>query len=221
MNKIIVDQKNLILQDEEVLIEKIQENVNLKIKGNVKCGIKALSNTELTIYLEENSNLLIEFLTELEEDENKIIIYSANHSKLDFHFSCTYKGKNKLLIESYITSSHTETEIKIRSVEEEGTLEILATGIIEKDTKDNCYLEDIKSLTNNNKSIKIMPDLIVKANTIIANHNATISSVDEKELFYLESKGLKKESATTLIKKGFLEGILTLKELKTGGDEDE
>ena len=63
--------------------------------------------------------------------------------------------------------------------------------------------------------MKIMPNLIVKSSRIIANHNATISPVDENDLFYLESKGLSNESATSLIKEGFLKGIVTNDELKS------
>jgi Fe-S cluster assembly protein SufD len=63
-----------------------------------------------------------------------------------------------------------------------------------------------------------MPNLLVRTNSVIANHNATISMVNESYLFYLMSKGLNKTSAIRLIKNGFLKGILKINELKIGGE---
>ncbi len=216
LNKIIVEQDVLVLQEEDAVLDIRPNKLDLTVKGRVYCGIQDFTNKELHIQLEENSHLIIEFLISIENSKNKITISNGENAKLDLHYACTYKGENELIVDSILATSHNENRILIRAVEEEGTLIVKATGSIEHDTKDNVYLEDIKALTNYNYSIKVMPDLIVKTDSVMATHNATISPVDTEELFYLESKGLDKTHATSLIKEGFLKGIVENEELKTG-----
>lgn len=214
LNKIIVEQDVLVLQEEDVVLDIHPNKLDLTVKGRVYCGIQNFTNKELNIQLEENSHLTIEFLISIENSKNKIAIYNGENAKLDFHYACTYKGANELTVDSILATSNNENRILIRAVEEEGTLIVKAVGSIENDAKENTYLEDIKALTNQNNSIKIMPDLLVKTDSVVATHNAVISPVDTEELFYLESKGLDKTCATSLIKEGFLKGIVEKEELK-------
>lgn len=220
MNKIVVDRKEFILEETEVLLtDVIDEEIVLQVAGNVKCGVLNLPHTSnITIYLRENASLLLEFFVHLKDISNQITIYSENQSKLNLHYACTYEGKNQLVIYNHVNASETETNILVRSVEKDGSFEIKAEGCIYENTNSNVYLEDIKALTNNNHSVKIMPNLLVKTNSVIANHNATISNVQEQELFYLESKGISKDKSIELIKSGFLKGILKIDEVKNGGE---
>ena len=214
MNKIVVEQNEIHLQDEELMLSTFPNKLTLKISGNVYCGIEEFNNKELYISLQENSHLQMEFLVKVVNTKNKITIYNEENSKLDLHYACTYKNENELIINSNVSTSNNNNTILVRAVEEDGTLNIVATGIIEENTKNNTYLEDIKAITNKKNSIKIRPDLIVKTNSVLASHNATISPVEDSELFYLESKGLEKMQATSLIKEGFLKGIIEKEEIK-------
>ncbi len=215
MNKIKVEQKDLIIQDEKKIIEMLSNNFVLRVKGNSVCGIKGLGkNVQITIYLEENSTLKLDLFLKMKDTKTKIVIYNSANATLDLNYACTYMGENELIIDSQLNCSNAQNTICIRSVENNGSLSIKAMGTIYEFTNDNVYLEDIKTLTNNNNSIKIMPDLLVKTNSVIANHNATISHIDNRELFYLQSKGLNKETAISLIKKGFLKEIISIEELK-------
>ena len=214
VNKIIVEQNELYLQDDEVVINLLSNKLDLFIKGNVYCGIKEFVNKELNIHLEKNSHFTIEFFLSVLSSKNKIMIYNEENSKLDLHYACTFTGENELIVDSIFSTSNNDNKILIRAVEEEGTLLVKAVGSIESKTKNNTYLEDIKAITNNNNSITIMPDLLVKTDSVTAVHNATISPIEENELFYLESKGLEKQCATSLIKEGFLKGIVEKEEIK-------
>ncbi len=50
-----------------------------------------------------------------------------------------------------------------------------------------------------------IPDNIVQNNTSYIEHEATVSKINEDELFYLMSKGISKEDATQMIIMGFIE----------------
>lgn len=214
VNKLLVEQNVLYLQEEDVVLETFPNKLDLTIKGNVYCRIKEFENKDLVLHLEENSHLILEFYGVVQNSQNKITIYNKEKSKLNLHYACKYKGENELIIDNILTTSNNENQILIRAIEDEGTLLVKAVGNIEKNTQNNMYLEDIKAITNYNNSIKIMPNLLVKTDSVQAVHNATIGPIDENELFYLESKGLDKEYATSLIKEGFLKGIIEKEELK-------
>ncbi len=220
MNKLIIASENVKIENEEILIEEITKDLNLYLKGKVNCGIKKINkNCTINIYLEKESDSLIEFFLKLENNQNKIYFHNEEKTKLKVHFCATFSGENYLEIKDELNHSNIKNDLKIRLVEKEGTINVLAVGDINEKTKEINYLEDIKVLTTNNERIKIMPDLLVKSKEVIANHNTTISNISKKELFYLESKGLSEKSATEKIKKGFLKGIIKNKEL--GGEENE
>lgn len=215
MNKIVVDTKEMTLENESVFITQIPSDLVLHIRGNVCLAMEEMKeNTHFAIYLEKGSHLLFEILVSLKDFKNKIVFYNEENTVLDFHMSCTYEGDNALEIESIVHHSNVRNYIQIHSVEKNGTLEVKATGEIAEDIHSLFYQENISALTTNNETIKIMPDLLVRSNDVVANHNATIRSVDESELFYLESLGISKEIATSLIKEGFLKGILQIEDLK-------
>lgn len=220
MNKIIVNRSEFELKDTNVLLtDFLEKNIDLHIYGNVCCGILKIPNDfVLTIYLHDYASLTLDILTHLNDTHNTIKIHTAYQAELNLDYACTFEGKNYLTICNYVESNETKTNIFVRAVEENGSLEIKAEGVILENTHSNVYLEDIKALTNQNNSVKVQPNLIVKTNSVVANHNATISNIDKQELFYLESKGLSLESATKLIKSGFLKGILKIEKLKTGGE---
>ncbi len=214
MNKIVVEQKELHLDSESVILSAVPDDFSLYTKGNVSVLFDTLCFKNFSIYLEKGSHLLIEFFGEMYNQKNKVTIYNQENSVLDFHYACTYEKENELIIESNVSESFVRNYIKVRSVENNGTILIKALGTINEHTKDTLYLEDIKAITTNNHSVTIYPDLVVESNEVIANHNATISSVSESVLFYLMSRGISKDLATKLIKEGFLKGILQLKENK-------
>ena len=54
----------------------------------------------------------------------------------------------------------------------------------------------------------IVPNLLVRSDSVNAIHNTTISSVDKDYLFYLNSNGINNEDATKLIVDGFLKSNL-------------
>lgn len=214
MNKlIVVEQESVILNNEEVIIKSIKKDVTFFIKGTVHCLIKHIEkNKTIKINLEENGEAEIEFLLNLNQQMIKIEIQNAYHSELNLNFAATFTGQNFLEVNSTLNQSKSRNHLKIRLVESEGTLEVLALGTILEDTEEVDFAEDIKALVSNNQHIKIMPDLKVNSKNVIVSHNATISCLREEDLFYLESKGIKKEKAKELLKQGFLEGIIKHKE---------
>ena len=221
MHKIEVNKPELKLENTELLITNFKENhCTFHIYGKVSCGINSIpQNASFTFYLHDQAHLLVEFLVELNNTTNTIQIYNDHASCLDLHYACKFSGDNELTINNSMDHNEANTKILIRAVEQNGTMSIKAEGVIAENTENNTYLEDIKAITKENNHISIKPNLFVKTNSVIANHNATISPVNKEELFYLNSKGIKKDRAIKMIHSGFLKSILKINELKIGGEE--
>ena len=156
MNRIIVEQKELKLNDQDVIIEKIlKENLILHIYGKVNCGVLNLPKvSNIEIYLHDKAIFNIDLFVQLDNSNNKINIYSAFQSNLNLSYACNYKNENILEIKNHITDNETKTNILVKAVENKGTIEIKAEGLVLKNTYSNIFNESIKVLVNYNNSVK-------------------------------------------------------------------
>ncbi len=70
-------------------------------------------------------------------------------------------------------------------------------------------MQKAKGLTlSKNAKIKAMPNLYIDEYDVVANHSAAIGSISNDDLFYLMSRGLTKEGATSLVVLGFIKPII-------------
>ena len=74
--------------------------------------------------------------------------------------------------------------------------------------------EDVRAFNSESSKISILPNLIVDSNDVVANHNVTISNINEEELFYLNSKGINESDAIKLLRNGFMLSIFSDEEFK-------
>ncbi len=201
MNKIIID-------NDSVNYDFQKEKEVLNIKGKSDVFIKNIPKKfDLELNALKNADVLVNLALNLESTSFNLVINSYENSKINLNMALKYQKNCEVNIYNNIWQNNTDTSIKLRCVEDEGALKIKAIGDIKENLSNNNYLEDIRAIVSNQESITIMPDLKV-ASVSLANHNTTISNINEDELFYLESKGINRENAVNLIKEGFLKGIL-------------
>ena len=197
MNKIVIDKplNNLIINDKIVYI-KGRVSINKIDISNIKEGI---------IVLEDNASLIIHDIIDIEGINGNLSIISNNNTNLDLGLSISSKGKNTFNIINRLVGNNNKSNIKIRVVSEKYSyINMKLTGIIESNTKNNDYTEDIKYLNLYPETIICLPELIVNSNDTVANHLMSVGNVNEEELFYLESRGINKKDSIEMIKRGFL-----------------
>lgn len=206
MNKLIIDEYDINLNDFEGILEIQKENTQIHLKGTNKItDINLNDYKNVTMILEDDCSLSI--LTKWMEkiEDKKIIINCKNNTELDSRFNIECSEKVTLNFDVNLQGNQNNCHILFHVVTEgDGTCKIKTTGCIEKATKENVFLEEIKGLSFDKPSITFLPELIVDSDDVIANHNAWVKCVGEEELFYLKSKGIQKEDAIILMKKGFL-----------------
>lgn len=119
------------------------------------------------------------------------------------------KGDYELVVVVDHRSGKTKGRVSIKGVARNGA-RVKISGLIKID-KDSQNVDDfleMRVLILDNKSwATVEPKLEIEANLVKASHAATVSRLDEEQLFYLVSRGMKKEKAEKLLIKGFLREI--------------
>ena len=212
MNKILVKEDNIVLDNEIVELEFKTLKCNLTIKGSV--WINDLNNNnleELNITLLDGSKLLYNKYTK-DIKNLKINIQENNDTTLEFNYSLYQSIKASIILDSKVLGNNNKCSMNVYGVsDKDGTIVVNATGSVLENIKDNDLLENIRILMLNDSENVIVPNLLVGSNEVSVNHNATISSLDTNYLYYLNSKGLSYEDAKKLIVKGFLKSKLKLR----------
>ncbi len=216
MNKLLLDKDYYHFKDEELNIIITKKNITIEIDGNVKINdLESKEDINLTIIVNDNSKLIFNKYNKNLNNSN-INIDIHNNTDVSFNQSSYNELEGNFKIYTNILGNNNNTIINYYGVtNQKGKLIVDATGNVIKDIKNNNMLENVRILSLNEEENIILPNLLVSSNEVIINHNATLSSIDEDYLFYLESKGLTKEEATNLIYKGFITSKLVIdQELK-------
>lgn len=80
---------------------------------------------------------------------------------------------------------------------------------IEKGCSKSVAHQQTKGLTLSKQAkIKALPNLYIDEYDVIANHACSIGSINKEDLFYLMSRGMNQEEASTIIVMGYVQPIL-------------
>lgn len=117
------------------------------------------------------------------------------------------KGEIKKLDQVWLFDrSFSKKEILVKAVVEDGG-ELQARGILKIAKRVRgveVFLRYKVLLLGENSRATVDPELEIEANEVKAGHAASISRVDERDIFYLMSRGFKREEAIKLIVEAFL-----------------
>lgn len=209
MNTIIVDKENNIdIKDNAINLEISVPKLTINIKGKVlinEIGKKDNEELELTLNIEPNSSLIYNRYMLHNTTNNNILINQDSNSKVTFNYSFIANNECRLIFNSNLLGNNNETNLNIKSItENNGRCLIYSTADTKPKIENNNLIESIKVLILNNEESICVPNLLVSSNEIEVNHACTMSNIDENYLFYLNSKGISRDKAISLIKKGYL-----------------
>lgn len=215
MNKLVID-KEILLKNFIGTIELVSDEVILNVEGNCKIDEIVLNkHKKLIINVLENSNLEYNRFSLNPSDEGYLEINHKNNSKSLFNEGILCNKDYKMNINVYEKYSYINSKVLIRVLTtDNANVFVDASGYVFKDTLENEITEDIRAFNSENSNISILPNLIVDSNDVIANHNVTISNINEEEMFYLNSKGINEKEAIKLLRNGFMLSIFKNEEFK-------
>ena len=217
MNKLnIVDEsKNIILNNDCYLLEVNKDmHVGFEVNGDNKLVIMG-NDSHLNLYFlfnNENVNTLvvncigknisIDVKGSLFTDSKLIFNYGvlANKDSINTYDIC-HMGDNSIseLNNGGINLSNNKLYFNI-----DGRVYQSFTGV-------ECR-QNSKIINYGNGDSKIIPNLIIDTNEILASHSAYIGTIDKETKFYLESRGLTEEEINNLFVKSIILGKMELGE---------
>lgn len=224
MNKLLVVSSKKITTGEYNL--DISKDIVLAIEGNVILHDINNQNSKLDINVNISSKLDLYLVKKIDNDYT-LNITTLNDAVLNLNMLILNENKHQVNINVNMIQNNSKVNISVRSIniKNNSNLDIVCKGYIEKDTRDNDLIEDLKGfIINNNDTIKISPIMEVNTNEVKANHLVTIGNNTREELFYLESLGLTEEYAKKLLIESFIKHNMTsleLEFLKLGGENFE
>lgn len=209
MNKLLVKEGILSINNSLNDLDIKTNTLTLKISGNV-CINDINNNTDLDlkIIMSDGSHLLYNRYNESINKFNLDIEITSN-AYVEFNYSLKTLIASDISLNANIAGNNNISHINFHGItDQNGVIKNIATSKVDEATKDNEVLENLRIVTLNDAENMIVPNLLVRSDSVNAIHNTTISTVDKDYLFYLNSKGINKKDATKLIVDGFLKSNL-------------
>ena len=214
MNKIFIEEltseKDLYLEESTIVIVKssdcklnyfIKDEINiftLIMSSSVKVSCMVECNSIFNMF-SVNSSLSVN-IDLLKDDINYRYAYSTiNKDNNDYEININHLGNN---IISNITNHGINTE--------DNKLLFVINTIVPKNSLNITTNQDSKIIVLKDNNASIKPNLLIDNDDIEANHSAYIGRFKEEELFYLMTRGIKKEDAVDLMIKSFLIGNMEI-----------
>lgn len=213
MNRIVVD-KDII---------NINKDSNYIIKDHRKRYVFNINNSMVNVLsIKENQD---DEKYEININGGKLILNNVcyNQKNLDIIVNLNSVKSEVLIYNSVVTDTKKKVTIRINHNEKNTISNVYNNGVTRKDGSINfdvtsyvpngvkgCFVnQDSKIISLNDKnSNEINPILLIDEYDVEARHAAFIGKFNEQELFYLMSRGLKKEEAENLLLNGMLVGTL-------------
>ena len=185
-------------------------DLNLKIitkgdSGKVKYSYNLYKNSVVNVFKFQNIKTIKE-----------LINIKLNEEKAQINYNFKTIGNDKETYDYNICHEaiNTTSNIKNNAVcIENGEIIYQVSCFVPRDIV-GCYVNQnnrIINLTNN--KCEIMPNLYIDASDVSASHSALIGKFSDEEMFYMQSRGIDKDTATKLLISGFLTSDITDKKL--------
>jgi hypothetical protein len=211
--KVTKDNYKLTISSPDVIYLEIECDTKLDIlvKENIssKLSIVSSNNYDINITIEKGSYILINSLNKdnsinanITVGENGKIIYnhgvSANNDSIN-RFTVKHLANNS---ESHIVNCGVNRKTN--------KLYFEVNGIVPKDLHNIICNQSSKIINFRKGDSKIIPNLIIDSNDIIANHSSYIGEIEEYLLFYMKSRGINKENVEKIVFRSTILGDMYL-----------
>lgn len=193
----------------------VSESNKLDVYINVLKGVKLnitefVSGNDLKIqykyYLEEDSNVDIKKINNINSlKEYDVFNLNGEGAKVKRVLKTISSDKQKYDILVYHNAKETSSDLINHGVNiKSGELIFNVSSFVPKDIS-NCFVNQINRIINlTDGNCVINPNMYIDCFDVNANHSAFIGTFSDEELFYLQSRGIDKETATKLLIRGFL-----------------
>lgn len=194
-------------------------SLSLNVKPNIKVSF-LLFKTSINGFYEEyyslgkNSFLTLNKICFTKGNEEKVnVSLDGEKAKIDYVCKTICEDKEKYNVNIYHQAADTECTIYNHGINHKnGCLSFCVTNVVPKGILHAKVNQNSRIITFNNQKCEIKPELFIAENEVEASHSAHIGSFPFELLFYLQSRGIKKEKAYNLLLKGYITQKLFFKD---------
>ena len=214
-NKINVDSLNILVKNNEILFFEIDKktSLNINVLENINSKISIISNSDYNIDIKLNNNASLIVNSINKNNKVNINISLLEKSSITYNHSVLAEvdSENSFNINHFGNDS--ESNLVNNGINKlNNKLFFNINGKIPKDLVNVICNQKSKIINYNLGNSKIVPNLIIDSNDIIANHSAYIGEIGEEELFYMRSRGINDENIKKSIYKATMLGTMNLNE---------
>lgn len=144
----------------------------------------------------------------IEKSGDYLVRLFAKQAQVNINGRWQVNPRSKLdikLVVQHMTDD-TSADISLKAVGRNySQIKFLGKIVIEPNcTRVNSFFSARVLLVSSAARAELQPELEIKSNDVQCSHATSISQIDEKQLFYLLSRGLSRQAARQLIISGFL-----------------
>ena len=212
MNKINIEDKSVHLENNVYLLE-IQKNLDLEINIDkdidTKLVILGYHDYHIKFNVYNNANITVNSLNVNNSSNIEINLYNNSNIIYNHSVSSNIDSIHNFII-NHLESNSNSYVINNGVNLGNNKLFFRIDGVIPKKLNNIICNQESKIINYDNGNSKIIPNLIIDSNDIIANHSSYIGKIEEDIIFYLETRSINKEMIKKLIYKAILLGKMKL-----------
>lgn len=205
-----------INNDTDLIIEcenacDIKFDICVNVLNGVHANIYELKNNgkykfQYKYYLEKDSYLNIEKVINVHKiHEMTVINLNGENAKIDYNLKTISKNKEKYNFLVYHNARKTVSNIRNNGVNiKDGKIEFNVSSFVPNNIKKCIVNQSARIINMTDNTCTIKPNLFIDEEDVVANHSALIGTFSFDEMFYLESRGIKRKEAESLLTSGFL-----------------
>jgi len=161
-------------------------------------NFKIKKNEKQTIRIDKPGRYRVELVGEGAEVEIGGGFVGRDRERLAVEIEVIHKAKN------------TTAKTQIRGVvDDEAQARIVGTiRVLPGAVKTNSFLTEKILILSDKARAEAVPNLEIEADDVKCSHAATVGKIDEEQLFYLMSRGLRRSQAEAMMVEGFLAPVV-------------
>ena len=230
MNKIIIE--NNILKEVDNEVFSVHSNqITIKKSGeytieyqncsSLSCEFKILKNIYAKLFissvgndlvvnhhylLEENSQLLLfQFYYNKNVLENTVIDLNGENSSFKEGFSSISRGSEEYHIIVNHNAKNVSSDIQNKCIGlDKSSITLEINSVLKRGNTDCIMDQSSRILTLGEVNARIVPNMFIDEDSVIAKHGSVIGGFRDSEIFYLMSRGISYQEAIHLLIKGFI-----------------
>ena len=222
MNNLTLDNESdisdlLVDSDLILVIDYEDTNIDLHINVTPNACLRVFDTSKnthnnITYNIEKNAKVHVNKLGKNCSDK-LVVNINDEGAYIEFHNSLICY--DDIAFNETINHLHSGSECKIvnHALNVLGNeCKFIVDGVITKDATDTVFRQDNKIINLTEGKSFILPNLIVDNSDIEASHSAYIGTFKEDDIFYMQTRGIKKEEVEKLLIKAFLINDMDLDE---------